>query len=290
MSLVILGATGQLGKLVKSNIQFQGISVFAPTRSEFDFSDPKLIRNYLERVKPSILLNCAAWTDVDLAESNSELVMQINAIGPAFAAKVCSEIGARFVQISTDYVFSGNREVPWLEESSPCPINTYGESKARCEELIFDALPNSSLIIRTSWLYGGIEKGFPVSIRKLLLSNNDTLRVVNDQIGQPTFIGEFADHLASLTLSNETGLLHCSNTGQTTWFDFAVLIAQSLGISSTRITPTSSSEGIRKAARPSYSVLSNEKIGRLWLGSMSRWDHAFRVYERRKSEARTIEI
>ena len=278
MNLVILGATGLLGKLVKSNIQFQGISIFTPNRLEFDFSDPETVRDYLERVKPNVLLNCAAWTDVDLAESNAAMVMQINAIGPALAAKICSEIGARFVQISTDYVFSGNREVPWLEESSPCPVSVYGESKALCEDLIIDALPNSSLIIRTAWLYGGIERGFPASIKKSLLSNKDTLRVVNDQVGQPTFAGEFADHLASLTLSNETGILHCTNTGQTTWFDFAVVIAQSLGISSTRITPISSSEGIRKATRPNYSVLSNEKIARSLLGPMSTWDHAFRIH------------
>jgi dTDP-4-dehydrorhamnose reductase len=219
-----------------------------------------------------VIINCAAWTDVDAAETNEALASKANSYGAeniALAAKSC---GAKLIHISTDYVFSGESETPWQVADDIDPQSAYGRTKADGEGRVLGTYPENSSIIRTAWLYSPRGKNFAKTMTRLALNGDGEVRVVNDQMGQPTSATDLAKQLIELSLSSSpAGIYHGTNSGQATWFDFAQEIFKLSGADVNRVIPVSSNEYLRAANRPSYSVLSHDSWAKTSIKPMRDW-------------------
>jgi dTDP-4-dehydrorhamnose reductase len=226
-------------------------------------------------LSPDIIINCAAWTDVEGAESNEELAARVNSDGAenlAIAAKGC---GAKFLHISTDYVFSGDKQEPWLESSLKNPQSSYGRTKADGEDRVLRAYTENSMIIRTAWLYSPWDKNFAKTMTRLALDGKSEVRVVNDQKGQPTSAIDLANQIISLAVSQTaSGIFHGTNGGEASWFDFAQEIFKCTGEDINRLIPVSSDEYTQKAKRPEYSVLGHDAWNKTGITPMRDWRHA----------------
>ncbi|XXM72448.1 dTDP-4-dehydrorhamnose reductase [Lysinibacillus sphaericus] len=256
MKIAITGAGGQLGRELASTLNGLGCTVFPFARNEWDIADAQSTAERLQELKPDILINAAAYTAVDLCESQREEAFLVNAVAPFYLAKETKKVQARFIHISTDYVFSGDKSTPWEEQEPPSPLNVYGESKWAGETLVLAANPDT-LIIRTSWLYGRSGKNFVNTIARLSQTKSK-LQVVNDQFGSPTYTKDLAEAVYFL-LEQAPGIYHVSNDGSCSWFEFAKEIA-AFSKCDVEISPVSTAEYGLPACRPSYSVLSNKKL------------------------------
>ena len=226
----------------------------------------------VDSVKPSVIVNAAAWTDVDGAETNESDAHAVNALGPKNLALAAKEVGSKFVQVSTDYVFSGEATTPWSENSFHNPRSVYGSTKSDGEKLVLDAHPSGSYVVRTAWLYSAERKNFAKTMTKLALNGDGEVRVVKDQMGQPTFTGDLAKQIVDLVLSvAPVGVYHGTNSGQATWFEFAQEIFKLSGTDVRRVIPVSSSEYPRPAKRPSYSVLGHDAWAKTTVEPMRDW-------------------
>ena len=275
MSWLITGGAGQLGITLAQELNHRGLPFIATVSRNLDITQTHLVQEFVARIAPSVIVNCAALTDVESIEKNEELAARVNSGGAenlAIAAKSC---GAKFLQISTDYVFSGNAHKPWLEDALKNPQSSYGRSKADGEDRVVRAYSENSIIIRTAWLYSPWGKNFAKTMTRLALDGKSEVRVVNDQIGQPTSATDLATQIISLALSQtRTGIFHGTNEGEATWFDFAQEIFKLLDKDSKRVIPISSSEYPQKAKRPSYSVLSHDAWNKTTIDPMRDWRHA----------------
>ena len=275
MSWLITGSSGQLGTALTQELSSRGLP-FTPTVSrDLDITQNPLVQKFVGQLAPNVIINCAAWTDVDGAESNKELAARVNSDGAenlAIAAKNC---GAKLIHVSTDYVFSGITHEPWLEDSLKNPQSSYGRTKADGEDCVLRAYPENSMIIRTAWLYSPWGKNFAKTMTRLALDGKSEVRVVNDQNGQPTSATDLANQIISLALSQTTtGIFHGTNSGEATWFDFAVEIFKIVGADPNRVAPVSSSEYPQQAKRPSFSVLSHDAWKKTSVEPMRDWRHA----------------
>jgi len=269
---LVTGGTGQLGLALQKELKKRNIKFLAPTSNELDLSKIDLFESDLERIKPSVIINTAAWTDVDGAESNFDLVFQINANAPAKLAEIAKALGSVFIQISTDYVFNGESSVPYSEDHGRKPQSAYGKSKFQGEKNIEEIYKEQSYIFRTAWLYSADRKNFAKTMTKLALKNSGEVKVVNDQIGQPTFAGELAERIVQAVISKAPfGIYHGTNSGEGTWFEFAQEIFNLAGAAERRVIPVPSREFPRSAIRPSYSVLGHENWKRAKLDEMRNW-------------------
>jgi dTDP-4-dehydrorhamnose reductase len=264
--VLIIGADGMLGRAWGRLLSGLGIDYTRPTLDELELTNPDTIRRVIDGNWP-IVVNCAAWTDVDGAEENEEEARKVNAIGVGDLAAQCARVSATLVHHSTDYVFNGRASEPYTVDQSRSPLGAYGRTKAEGEA----ALEQSGcryLLIRTSWLYAPWGQNFVKTMARLM-AEKPSLRVVNDQRGRPTS----AEHLARVGLSllglDQTGTFHATDGGQCTWFDFAAEIAR-LTNSTCRVEPCTSEEFPRPAPRPAYSVLDLSRTEAL-LGSMPHW-------------------
>ena len=222
MTWLITGGQGQLGLALQAELTNQGIDCVATDSSELDITKPLQVNQVVESLKPEVIINAAAWTDVDGAESNESAVFQINAVGPQNLAIAAKKVGARLVQVSTDYVFSGENNVPWGELDDHNPKSVYGSTKSEGEKLVLKELPNAAYIIRTAWLHSADKKNFAKTMTKLALNSSGEVRVVNDQVGQPTLASDLANQIVKLVQSPApVGIYHGTNSGQATWFEFA---------------------------------------------------------------------
>ena len=275
MTWLITGGQGQLGLALQADLTNQGIDYVATDSSQLDITNPLQVNHLVESLKPEVIINAAAWTDVDGAESNKDSAYQVNAVGPQNLAIAAKKVGARLVQVSTDYVFSGENNAPWGESDDHNPTSVYGSTKSEGEKFVLDELPNASYIIRTAWLYSADKKNFAKTMTKLALNSNDEVRVVNDQVGQPTLAADLAKQIVKLLLSAApAGIYHGTNSGQTTWFEFARKIFEFAGADVSRLIPVSTSEFPRPAKRPSYSVLSHDKWRETDVAEMRDWKTA----------------
>jgi dTDP-4-dehydrorhamnose reductase len=274
MTWLILGGSGQLGIALSEELGQRGIVFKAWGSQELDITKAPIVRDVIAALSPSVIVNCAAWTDVDGAESHEEMAFLVNSQGVenlATAAKAC---GAKFIQISTDYVFSGRSEQPWKESDSKQPVSVYGRSKASGEDKAIDIYSEATYIIRTAWLYSPWGKNFAKTISKKALKS-EPVKVVNDQIGQPTSAIGLARGLVELTLSTaKPGIYHASNSGEASWFDFAQEIYRLLGKNVSLVESVGSDTYIRPAQRPTNSVLSNHNWIEAGLTPMSNWKSA----------------
>jgi dTDP-4-dehydrorhamnose reductase len=261
--IVVTGVTGQLGHAFRRRLGDDD-AVYLD-RSMCDLADPASIAGVIEPLGPSTVINCAAYTAVDAAESEPDVADAVNARSVGELAAICSRIGARFVTFSTDYVFDGTKEGPYVESDRTMPINVYGATKRRGEQLALEALP-SSLIIRTSWVMSGTHRSFASVMLERIAAG--TVSVVADQHGHPTF----ADDLVAGTLAamdtGAGGILHVTNEGVASWFDIAVEIARIAGLDESRVAPCGTEDYRTPARRPRNSVLDSERRGPLGLSPL----------------------
>ena len=272
MKWLITGGSGQLGLAMQKELSFRRIVFVSANSSELDITKPLIVNQLIDYIKPSVIVNTAAWTDVDGAEINQFAAYSVNGLGPQNLAIAASKIGARLVQVSTDYVFSGENSTPWSENAAHNPQSVYGSTKSEGEKFVQTALPADSYVIRTAWLYSAEGKNFAKTITNLALNSTGEIKVVNDQFGQPTFVGDLAKQTVELVLSDAPiGVYHGTNSGQTTWFECAQEIFKLSGADMSRVIPVLTSEYPRPAKRPSYSVLGHDAWANTTLPAMRNW-------------------
>ena len=276
------GAEGMLGweiqraaRRVTAGIDWR---VAGHTRASLDITDPDAVRHALGVVSPAVLINCAAYTDVDGCESNEIEALRVNGEAPGRIAQICKEAGVLLVHFSTDYVFDGAASRPYTEEDAAHPISAYGRSKLAGEEAI-RASGAPHLILRTLWLYGGHGKNFVDTIL-LRAAAGEKLRVVNDQHGAPTYARELAVAVLSAIAKGLRGTYHAANTGVCTWYDVARAALSLAGVDPETVTAVSTDEVPRPARRPAWGVLDTMKLARAGL-HLSTWQEALETYIRK---------
>jgi dTDP-4-dehydrorhamnose reductase len=272
MTWLITGGSGQLGIAVSQELDKLGIAFDAWNSKDLDITQSSTVSKAIEELSPTVIINCAAWTDVDGAESHEVEASRVNSDGPgnlALAAKLCN---SKLIHVSTDYVFSGESQTPWQVADEINPRSAYGRTKAEGESRVLAIYPESSFVVRTAWLYSPWGKNFAKTMIKLAIKGDGEVRVVNDQVGQPTSASDLAKQLVELGLStSRAGVYHGTNSGQATWFEFAQEIFKLAGADVGRVAPVSSSEYLRPAKRPSYSVLSHDAWAKTNVEPMRDW-------------------
>jgi dTDP-4-dehydrorhamnose reductase len=272
MKWLITGGSGQLGWAMQKELSSRGLNFIATKSSELDITKPLKINQLVDSIKPGVIVNTAAWTDVDGAETNQSGAYSVNALGSQNLAIAASKIGARLVQVSTDYVFSGENTAPWCENAAHNPQSVYGSTKSEGERFVQASLPADSYVVRTAWLYSAEGKNFTKTMTNLASNSAGEVKVVSDQLGQPTFAGDLAKQIVELVLSGApVGVYHGTNSGQSTWFEFAQEIFKLIGADISRLIPVSTSEYPRPAKRPSYSVLSHAAWANTTVPVMRDW-------------------
>ena len=252
--ILVLGANGQLGFELKRLLGSEAIYL---DRNQCDLTDQSQINKIFEDYKFSTLINAAAYTQVDKAEDEQNLAFGINALAPGYLAELCRDHSVKLVHFSTDYVFDGLSKVPYLEDHSIAPINYYGVTKAEGEKRILKS-NQSSLIIRTSWVYSSHGNNFVKTMIKLGNSREE-LKVVNDQFGSPTWAKELALVTLDAIKKDLKGIYNYSQEGECSWYEFALEVKRFSGFSA-KVTPILTIEYPTRAKRPNYSLLSKEKI------------------------------
>jgi len=272
MTWLITGGTGQLGIALSRELASRGILFEAQGSQDLDITKGPIVRDSIADLSPTVIVNCAAWTDVDAAEISEQQASKVNADGAeniALAAKNCE---AKLIHISTDYVFSGESNSPWQVGDRINPQSAYGRTKADGERRVLQASGENSSIVRTAWMYSPWGKNFALTMTRLAMKSDEEIPVVNDQMGQPTSATDLAKQLVELSLSiSPAGIYHGTNSGQTTWFEFAQEIFRLSGADVNRVFPVSSSEYPRPAHRPSYSVLSHHSWAKTSIKPMRDW-------------------
>jgi len=272
MNWLITGASGQLGIAVSQELGERGILFTAWGSEDLDITQGPTVRDFVSQLSPTSIVNCAAWTDVDGAESKEPQASRVNRDGAENIALVAKQCGAKLMHVSTDYVFSGQGKTPWKVDDRIDPQSAYGRTKAAGESRVLATFQENSSIVRTAWLYSPWGKNFAKTMTRLALNGESEVRVVNDQMGQPTSAIDLAKQLVELGLSNSpAGIYHGTNSGEATWFEFAQEIFGLAGADVNRVVPVLSSEYPRPAKRPSYSVLSHDSWGKTSVKPMRDW-------------------
>ncbi|MBT8257482.1 MAG: dTDP-4-dehydrorhamnose reductase [Bacteroidia bacterium] len=259
-NVLVTGADGQLSDCLEDiSHSYPDLKFVYKTIDQLDITSPEQIKQSFAERDYSYCVNCAAYTAVDQAEANTEMAFKVNAAGAAFLSEQCKKSGTVLIQISTDFVFDGNQDQPYQESDYPNPLGVYGSSKLQGEIEVMDIM-DRYYIIRTSWLYSEHGHNFMKTMLRLA-SEMDTLSIVNDQIGTPTYAGDLAKAIIQIIKSNKDqfGIYHFSNYGETSWFEFAKTIFKTSGIKIT-VDPIVSEEYKTAAQRPAYSVLNTNKI------------------------------
>ena len=274
MTWVILGANGQLGQELIKLLKAKNIEAIGTDQNEIDFVKTNEISEKLAKLNPSHIVNCGAYTQVDKAEEEPELANLINAQAVGVIAKFAFGKQIPFVHISTDYVFDGSSTTPYLEEDKINPQSVYGSSKAMGEKEATENNP-STYILRTAWVYGEYGNNFPKVIAKKL-KNKESLNVVNDQVGSPTWTFDLASAIVEvLEKKPKAGIYNVTNAESCSWFEFAQEISKSLAVDINLVKPTDSKSFVRPAVRPKYSVLSNKKWKEAGLTPLRSWKEAW---------------
>ncbi len=269
--IIVVGATGQLGSeinmLSQHYPQYEFIFLSETDLSILDF---EAVRKVFEHQKPAFLINCAAYTAVDKAETDRETAFKVNTEAVSFMAALCNEYQTGFVHISTDYVFDGTSDVPYKPEDATNPQSVYGSTKLEGEKLAFENNP-STILIRTAWVYSEFGHNFVKTMIRLM-NEREEINVVNDQVGAPTYAADLADAILKIISSGNwvAGIYHFTNTGVISWYDFAVAIKEEIK-SNCRVNPISTSQYPTPAKRPAFSVLDTSKIETIYSIRMSHW-------------------
>jgi dTDP-4-dehydrorhamnose reductase len=275
MTWLITGGSGQLGIAVSQELGLRGLEFSAWGSKDLDITKSPIVLDLISKLSPKVIINCAGWTDVDGAECNEQSASRVNSEGAGNVALAAKVIAAKLIHISTDYVFSGLGETPWKVDDAINPQSAYGQSKAEGEKGVLTIYPERTTIVRTAWLYSPWGKNFAMTMTKLAINGDEKVRVVDDQVGQPTSAIDLAQQLIVLGLSTSpVGIYHGTNSGQATWYEFAQEIFELAGEDVARVIPVSSSEYPRPAKRPAYSVLSHEAWEKTSIMPMRHWRNA----------------
>ena len=285
MKIILFGSSGQLGLSFMKKVP-KKLEIITPLRSEIDLSIKDDIEKFIVQHNPKIILNFAAFTDVDKAETHQKLAFNINARAPSIISSCAKKIGAIFVHISSDYVYNDSKNQYLVEENEIKPKNIYGKSKALGEKLIKENC-KQFIILRTSWLYSSKKRNFFTTISKLI-KTKDCIKVVNDQIGSPTLVDDLVDAVLiilnfllkeKLNYKNSNkmwGIYNLSSSGETSWYKFASIIADKMGYNSKlKIIPINSKDYSAVAERPLNSRLDNSKIFNIFGIKLPNWEDSF---------------
>jgi dTDP-4-dehydrorhamnose reductase len=256
MRLLVTGAAGMLGRDVVAAAGDSGHEAVALARADLDITDAAAVRTAVLAAQPDAVINCAAWTDVDGAESAEAQATAINGDGAGHVAAAAAETGALLVHVSTDYVFDGNASEPYHEETPTGPQGAYGRSKLAGEHAVA-AVGGRSAIVRSAWLFGPHGGNFVDTMRRLG-AEREEIAVVDDQVGSPTYTGHLAPALVEIAERGLTGVLHVAGGGRCSWFDLAVATFEETGLAC-RVTPQSTADLGRPAPRPAFSVLESTR-------------------------------
>lgn len=259
MKILLTGASGMLGQDLSPVLEDVGAFVIETSSDNMDITDVAQVKNVLNCTHPDMVIHCAAYTNVDKAEEEPEKAELINVKGTENIAKVSAELDIPVVYISTDYVFDGSKNIPYTPEDAANTLNVYGKTKLAGEEMI-KKYCKKYYIVRTSWLYGHYGKNFVETM--ISMADKPELKVVDDQIGCPTWTVELANGILKL-LSKPYGTYHICGGGQTSWYGFAKEIFKNMNLD-VNLIPCSSSEFPRPAKRPAYSAMDNQKLCRNW--------------------------
>jgi dTDP-4-dehydrorhamnose reductase len=272
MSWLITGGSGQLGIALSIELGKLGLVYNALSSKDLDVTNERLVNDFISKFPPKVIINCAAWTDVDGAEHNELQASEVNRDGAENIAVAAKNCNAKLIHLSTDYVFSGESKTPWRVDGLRDPQSAYGRTKADGENRVLVTHPDGASIVRTAWLYSPWGKNFAKSMTRLALSEKGEVPVVTDQIGQPTSAEDLAKLIVELVLLGAPpGIYHATNSGQATWFEFAQEIFRLTGADVSRVVPVSSSDYARAAKRPSYSVLSHDAWDKTSVHPMRDW-------------------
>jgi dTDP-4-dehydrorhamnose reductase len=289
--LALIGVNGMLARKVRelapSHYEVVGFDL-----PDFDLTDREQVLAEITRLQPAVIVNCAAFTNVDACEVEEELATRVNGAGPGYLAAAAQAVGAVLVHISTDYVFAGDKGTPYFETDPTGPLSAYGRSKLAGEDAIMASGLLRYFILRTSWLYGPGGKNFVETMLRLA-ADRDELRVVADQIGSPTYTGDLAQaiyHLLAVAdRSDVYGIYHLANLGECSWYDFAAEIIresrqQGEVLRAKQVVPIATSDYPLPAPRPAYSVFSKEKYLSATGATLPHWRESLQYYllERRK--------
>ena len=273
---LVTGAGGMLGRDLVASL---GDAVVALDRAALDITQQAAVLTAVREHRPDVVVNCAAWTAVDAAETAEEAALAVNGAGPAHLAAACALAGARLVQVSTDYVFdgaagpprAGNAPSPWPEDAMPAPRNAYGRTKLAGERAVLRALPDAGYVVRTAWTYGAHGPSFAATMLRLSRAGLP-VTVVNDQHGQPTWTADVARQIVALASSGAApGVYHATSSGSATWFELAREVFMLAGADAARVLPVTSAEYPRPAPRPAWSVLGHERSARAGLAPIGDW-------------------
>lgn len=292
--IAIIGANGMLAGMLRKTAP-ETLDLHLLDLPDFDITDGDLVSTKLSAIKLDVVINCAAFTQVDACETQRDIAFKVNGEGPGNLAAAAKSIGAVLVHISTDFVFSGGRMVPYVEEDTTGPVSVYGQSKLQGEQAIINSGLTEYYIIRTSWLYGPNGPNFVETIIRLA-TEREELGIVADQTGTPTYTGDLADAIwrlitpksdNSLPVTAPYGVYHYSNKGECTWFDFACEIVRQLreanvSLKVKQIKPITTEEYPLPAKRPVYSVLSKQKIIAATGMRIPPWQESLQQYLRQR--------
>jgi len=274
---LVTGAGGMLGRDVVDVLRHSRPDdpVEAAGRADLEVTDARAVGAAVAgAVGPGdVVVHCAAWTDVDGAEAAEDAALAVNGDGTRHVAAACADRGARMVHVSTDYVFDGTGTSPYREDDPPAPVNAYGRTKLAGERAVLDLLPTSGYVVRTAWLYGGHGPSFVATVLRLA-TDRETLDVVDDQLGQPTWSRSLAARLVALGATGPAappGVYHGTASGATSWYGLARAVFAEAGLDPERVRPTTSDRFPRPAPRPAYSVLGHDRWRAAGLAPLPDW-------------------
>jgi dTDP-4-dehydrorhamnose reductase/4-ketoreductase len=274
MRWLVTGAGGMLGQDVVERLTRQGAYVVGLHHAALDITRPETLHPAFAEHRPDVVVNCAAYTAVDDAETDEAQALRINGEGPRHLALACAEHGARLIHVSTDYVFAGDARSPYPEDHAPAPRTAYGRTKLAGEQAVLAELPESGTVVRTAWLYGAHGRNFVRTMIELE-GRRDTLDVVDDQCGQPTWSADVAELITTLGQEEgASGIFHATNSGEATWYELAREVFRLIGADPDRVRPTTSEAFPRPAPRPAYSVLAHDRWKEAGLASPRDWRSA----------------
>jgi dTDP-4-dehydrorhamnose reductase len=276
---LVTGARGQLGsdlRRVLAGVGVESEQLLALGSDELDITSSAAVQAVFRDFEPQLVVNAAAYTAVDQAESEEDRAFAVNAGGPALLAAAAARAGARLLQVSTDYVFAGEAAQPYSVDAEPDPRSAYGRTKLAGELAVRELAPEHGYIVRTAWVYGATGSNFVKTMARLE-QTRDTVEVVDDQRGSPTWSADLARGLVELAGSAaRPGVYHCTGSGETSWFGLARAVFEELGADPDRVLPTTTDKFPRPAPRPAYSVLSDRAWRDAGLSTMPHWRAALR--------------
>lgn len=275
MTILVTGGNGQLGSALRlASVKSSHRYIFTDIE-ELDITSKRAIEEFIAQNQIEVVINCAAYTAVDMAEENEELADKINHKAVAILAEVCADNNATLIHISTDYIFDGNATTPYKEDITPAPLSAYGHTKLLGEQAIAEAKCRA-IVLRTAWLYSEFGRNFVKTMRGLM-SSRPEIKVVADQFGTPTYAGDLAKAIVEIIESGQYskyGTYHYSNEGACSWYDFAVEIAKQSNLCDCKVAPCTTADYPTKAVRPRYSVLDKTKFTMTFGIAIPEWQES----------------